>query len=189
MLLIRSSLSLSCYGELEVGNYPGFGVEVADFESGGCGAALLEGEDFAPTPGYVLPGFHGLLKNLPVGLGHRVTLTIHLKHYPHPAVAQPRSRRQRYGLVVILRRSRRIYRPQNLFLSQNLLLQELLRIDEIPLTTLLDCPVSVLVVIRLLNIVLFDQDGIGILQRAFRIIGLYDRQEISLGTACRCCWI
>ena len=98
---------------------------------------MLEGEDFAPTPGYVLPGFHGLLKNLPVGLGHRVTLTIHLKHYPHPAVAQPRSRRQRYGLVVILRRSRRIYRPQNLFLSQNLLLQELLRIDKIPVISIL----------------------------------------------------
>ena len=50
MLLIRSSLSLSFYGDLEVGDDPGFGVEIADLESGGGGATLLEGEGLAPDP-------------------------------------------------------------------------------------------------------------------------------------------
>ena len=50
MLLIRSSLSLSFYGDLEVGDDPGFGVEITNLETGSGGAALLEGECLAPDP-------------------------------------------------------------------------------------------------------------------------------------------
>ena len=41
---------LFCDSQLEVGDDPGLGVEITDFETGGGGAALLEGEGLAPDP-------------------------------------------------------------------------------------------------------------------------------------------